>query len=79
MEKKYSLTLNDDMIQYCKLNNIEDPEAFFQKVLNAEFTIIKYGRFPQIVKKIETPIGTEENKIPNKKKQDNKTDIYGDD
>jgi len=47
MEKKNSLTLNKqtqkDLTDYCKLNNIEDVEIFFQQCLKQGFDIKKYG------------------------------------
>lgn len=47
MEKKNSLTLNKqsqkDLTDYCKLNNIEDVEMFFQQCFKQGFDIKKYG------------------------------------
>jgi hypothetical protein len=47
MEKKNSLTLNKqtqkDLTDYCKLNNIEDVEIFFQQCFKQGFDIKKYG------------------------------------
>jgi len=41
-----SLILDDEFLQYCKLNNIEDIEKFAREVFNQGFTIIKYGKVP---------------------------------
>lgn len=49
-----SLILDDEFIQYCKLNNIEDVEKFAREVFNQGFTIIKYGNVPSIDVKVET-------------------------
>lgn len=48
------LTLDDEFLEYCKLNNIEDIEKFAREVFNQGFTIIKYGNVPSIDIKIET-------------------------
>jgi len=48
MEKKYSLTLDKEFIQYCKLNNIEDIEGKANEVFKQGFTILKYGEKPNI-------------------------------
>lgn len=48
MEKKYSLTLDKEFIQYCKLNNIEDVEGKAKEVFKQGFTILKYGIEPNI-------------------------------
>ena len=43
-----SLILDDEFIQYCELNNIEDIEKFAREIFNRGFTILKYGEKPQI-------------------------------
>lgn len=40
--------LDDEFIQYCKLNNIEDVEKYAKQVFDRGFTVIKYGDKPQI-------------------------------
>lgn len=47
MGPKYSLTLDNEFIRYCELNNIENPEVFAQQVFQRGFTIIKYGETPK--------------------------------
>lgn len=47
MGPKYSLTLDNEFIRYCEINNIENPEAFAQQVFQRGFTIIKYGETPK--------------------------------
>ena len=47
MKKKNSLILDDEFIQYCKLNNIEDIEKYAKEVFNKGFTLIKYGDPPK--------------------------------
>lgn len=54
MEKKSYLILDNEFIQYCKLNNIVDIENFAKKVFNIGFTSMKYGNTPNI--KIENKI-----------------------
>jgi len=48
--------LDDEFIQYCELNNIEDIEKFAGEIFNRGFTILKYGEKPQIKEnKVVTP------------------------
>ena len=46
MKKKNYLTLDDEFLQYCKLNNIEDIEKTAKDVFSRGFTILKYGEIP---------------------------------
>lgn len=46
MEKKYSLILDKEFINYCELNKIEDIEGLAKKTFNNGFTILKYGIKP---------------------------------
>ena len=46
MKKKYSLTLDDEFIGYCKLNNIDNIEEFAKETFNKGFTMVKYGELP---------------------------------
>lgn len=48
MKKKYYLTLDEDFIEYCKLNNIDDVEKYAKEIFNREFTKLKYGDKPNI-------------------------------
>lgn len=41
-----SLILDDEFLEYCKLNNIEDVEKYARSVFNQGFTIVKYGKEP---------------------------------
>ena len=54
------LTLDDEFLQYCKLNNIEDVEKLARETFNQGFTILKYGKFPLDV----TPIKKEVKENP---------------
>ncbi len=45
-KKKYSLTLDDEFIQYCKLNEIVDIEKYAKEVFIKGFTLVKYGDNP---------------------------------
>jgi poly(3-hydroxyalkanoate) synthetase len=40
--------LDDEFIQYCKLNNIEDIEKLAREVFNQGFAILKYGKEPLV-------------------------------
>ena len=44
--KKNSLTLSDEFIQYCKLNNIEDIDKLAEKTFEKGFNLLKYGDKP---------------------------------
>ena len=50
MKKKHSLTLDNEFIQFCKLNNIDDIEKIARTTFNRGFTILKYGEIPLEVK-----------------------------
>lgn len=50
MQKNY-LTLDDEFIQYCKINNIEDRDKLAKKIFDRGFTIEKYGEIPYEQKK----------------------------
>ena len=47
MEKKFSLTLDKEFIDYCTLNKIEDVEKFAKEVFVKGFTLTKYGNEPK--------------------------------
>jgi hypothetical protein len=53
-----SLILDDEFLQYCKLNNIEDIEKLAREVFNQGFTILKYGRIPsgETIKNVATEV-----------------------
>lgn len=57
MGEKNILTLDDEFIQYCELNNIKGPDIIklAEKCFNRGFTIEKYGESPPnlVVKKEE--------------------------
>lgn len=46
MKKKSSLTLDDEFLEYCRLNNIDDVEKLAKETFNRGFTILKYGETP---------------------------------
>lgn len=50
MKPKNMLILDDEFIQYCKLNNIDDVVKFGKQVFDKGFTIIKYGEIPLSLK-----------------------------
>ena len=56
MEKKNYLTLNKqnqkDLTDYCKLNNIEDVDKFFQKCFKKGYDIERYGLIGDKTEKI---------------------------
>jgi len=48
MEKKLSLILDNEFIEYCKLNNIENIEMLATEIFKRGFTLLKYGNAPAI-------------------------------
>lgn len=57
MEKKNYLILDDEFIQYCKLNNIDDIEKKAKEIFKQGFDLLKYGNNPvkPNFQKLETP------------------------
>jgi hypothetical protein len=53
-----SLILDDEFIQYCELNNIENIEKLAKETFNRGFTILKYGSIPLMdpIKSVATEI-----------------------
>lgn len=46
MNQKNYLTLDNEFVKYCELNNIKNAEQFAQEVFNKGFNIVKYGTAP---------------------------------
>lgn len=47
--------LKEEILQYCKLNDIEDMNSFIIKLIRQSLTIEKFGYYPDFVKdKVET-------------------------
>jgi FtsZ-binding cell division protein ZapB len=46
MKKKNSLILDDEFIQYCELNNINDIDKLAKETFARGFSILKYGETP---------------------------------
>jgi hypothetical protein len=46
MKKKNSLTLDNEFLEYCRLNNVDDVEKLANDTFNRGFTILKYGETP---------------------------------
>ncbi len=46
MKKKTSLTLDNEFLQYCELNEIKDPEKLAKQVFDRGFSLLKYGETP---------------------------------
>lgn len=65
MKEKHSLILDDDFIQYCKLNNIENVEKLAKETFKRGFDILKYGEIPKIMPEkviVVPPVMIKENK-----------------
>lgn len=56
MEKKFSLILDKEFIQYCELNNIEDVEKLARETFQRGFTLLKYGDKPEKPKMVAEKI-----------------------
>ena len=46
MEKKFTLTLDNEFLQYCELNNIKDVNKLGKETFNRGFSLLKYGETP---------------------------------
>jgi hypothetical protein len=57
MKKKSSLILDNEFIQYCELNNIDDIDKIAKETFNRGFSLLKYG---------ETPTGNSRERIVEK-------------
>ena len=70
MEAKFSLILSDEFLEFCKLNNIENVQAYAKEIFDIGFNFKKYGTKP-ITKKESQPsvIKNKEVKIEEKHKK----------
>lgn len=50
MSKRNLLTLGDEFLEYCRLNEIKDVEKLAKETFQRGFTILKYGETPYGVK-----------------------------
>jgi hypothetical protein len=46
MKKKSSLIIDDEFIQYCDINNINDIEKLAKQIFDRGFSLLKYGEVP---------------------------------
>ena len=77
--------LYDEIVEYCKLNDIEDVELFVNKLLQKGFNVEKYGNKPTIKpkkakkNKVEKEVVEEPVKEPVKEviTKNKNVDIYG--
>lgn len=49
MAEKYYLTINGDILEFCRLNEIDDIKKFAKKCIERGFTIEKYGETPSSI------------------------------
>lgn len=59
MNKRNLLTLGDEFMEYCRLNEIKDIEKLAKETFQRGFTILKYGETPFGVKTTERIIEKE--------------------
>jgi hypothetical protein len=57
--QKSSLTLDNEFLKYCEINNITDPEKLAKEIFQKGFSIIKYGETPNGLKGQNTIIEKE--------------------
>lgn len=78
MKKKHSLTLDDEFVEYCRLNSILDVENFAKKTFKRGFDIVKYGETPIQQNKTEEvkKVKNEEQKKPIKQIKQIKDNLY---
>ena len=74
MEKKFSLTLDKEFIDYCNLNKIEDFEGLAKKVFNNGFTILKYGNKPYVT---EDKVKSNVKIVTSPQIKEKSNDLYG--
>ena len=58
MQKSF-LTLDNEFLKYCEINNIIDPEKLAKEIFQKGFSIIKYGETPNGLKGQNTIIEKE--------------------
>ena len=58
MQKSF-LTLDNEFLKYCEINNVIDPEKLAKEVFQKGFTIVKYGEIPNGLKGQNTVIEKE--------------------
>jgi hypothetical protein len=56
---KSSLTLDNEFLKYCEINNITDPEKLAKEIFQKGFTIVKYGEIPNGLKGQNTVVEKE--------------------
>jgi hypothetical protein len=54
MKLKKTLILDDEFIEFCKLNNIADVDKKAKETFSRGFTLLKYGEVPSGKKTVET-------------------------
>lgn len=73
--------LHKEIIEYCKLNSIENVDKFILQTLISGFTIAKYGIQPNTIKEEKTDVIVKTVEKPVTPKVSNKTkikdDLYG--
>ncbi len=56
MVKKYTLILDNEFIQYCNLNKIDDIDELAKQTFNKGFSFLKYGETPKSILKVQERI-----------------------
>jgi hypothetical protein len=84
-KESISLILDDEFLQYCELNKVEDIEKLAREVFNQGFTILKYGRIPSgdPIKKVAVEVTTniplippDKTEIKSERKEIDKNSVY---
>ena len=56
MVKKHTLILDNEFIQYCELNKIDNIDELAKQTFNKGFSFLKYGETPKSILKVEEKI-----------------------
>ena len=56
MKKKYSLTLDNEFLEYCELNNIQDSDKLAKDIFSRGFSLVKYGETPVTARSVKEKI-----------------------
>lgn len=69
MEKKHYLILDNEFLEFCKLNKIENIESYAKQTFTKGFTIMKYGEVPMSNGFLEKIVHTNDEQIDKLKKE----------
>jgi hypothetical protein len=59
MKKKHLLTLDDEFLKYCEINQVDNIESLAKKIFQRGFTIEKYGETPTTARGVDRVVEKE--------------------